>query len=238
MRCPYCTKEIHFEATKASAYPHGERSTATRGFDIAHGFCPSCSNLLVLVRDGKFHTGFADLDYLDPVKKEEVVYPKGASAREIPDEVPPEYREQFEEAETVLPMSPKASAALSRRLLQAVLREHFKIKPSTLAKEIAAFIETKGSPSYIVEALDAVRKIGNFAAHPLKNTNTGTVVDVDPGEAEWLLETIESLFDFAFVQPLRLTKRRQTLDKKMSSMKKSQGETHEEKSTPPPADQD
>jgi hypothetical protein len=29
-----------------------------------------------------------------------------------------------------------------------------------------------------------VRTIGNFAAHPIKSTSTGTIVDVEPGEAE------------------------------------------------------
>jgi hypothetical protein len=33
--------------------------------------------------------------------------------------------------------------------------------------------------------LDAIRTIGNFAAHPIKSTSSGEIVDVEPGEAEW-----------------------------------------------------
>lgn len=41
-----------------------------------------------------------------------------------------------------------------------------------------------------------MRNIGNFAAHPLKDTSTGEILPVEAGEAEWNLETLEALFDF------------------------------------------
>ena len=31
----------------------------------------------------------------------------------------------------------------------------------------------------------------NFAAHPIKSMHTGEVIEVEPGEAEWLLDTLE-----------------------------------------------
>jgi hypothetical protein len=36
--------------------------------------------------------------------------------------------------------------------------------------------------------IDAIRNVGNFAAHPLKSTNTGLILDVEPSEAEWPLD--------------------------------------------------
>ena len=113
--------------------------------------------------------------------------------------------------------SPKASAALSRRLLQRVLREQLAIKRRDLSLEIDAFIETSGAPTYLTNAMDAVRTVGNFAAHPLKNTNTGEIVDVEEGEAQWLLDVLSSLFDFVFVQPKRLAARREALNKKLAA---------------------
>ncbi len=47
------------------------------------------------------------------------------------------------------------------------------------------------SYSRIVCRIDAVRVIGNFAAHPIKSKSTGEIVDVEPGEAEWNLNTLE-----------------------------------------------
>ena len=67
----------------------------------------------------------------------------------------------------------------------------------------------------MAKSVEAIRVIGNFAAHPVKSTNSGTVVDVEPGEAEWLLEVLEGLFDFYFVQPAVLKKKREALEAKL-----------------------
>jgi hypothetical protein len=104
--------------------------------------------------------------------------------------------------------------------LQDILREEFKIKHSNLATEIDEFIALKDVPSYLSEAVDAVRNVGNFAAHPQKNTNRGEIIDVEPGEAEWLLEVLESLFDFTFVQPKRLAERKRSLNQKLQTLGK------------------
>jgi hypothetical protein len=66
-----------------------------------------------------------------------------------------------------------------------------------------------------LESLDAVRNIGNFAAHPIKSTASGEVIDVEPGEAEWNLDVLESLFDFYFVQPAALRKKQDALNAKL-----------------------
>ncbi len=102
-------------------------------------------------------------------------------------------------------------------MLQQILIEEFGIKKKSLAEEIEEFITSSGAPSYLCKAVDAVRQIGNFAAHPLKNRNTGEVLDVEPGEADWLLETLEAMFDFAFVQPKRLQERRAALNGKLAT---------------------
>lgn len=56
-------------------------------------------------------------------------------------------------------------------------------------------------PSDIADGLHVLREFGNFAAHPLKDAATGMIVDVEPGEAEWMLDIIERLFDLYFVGP-------------------------------------
>ena len=78
-------------------------------------------------------------------------------------------------------------------------------------------MDEESLPSYLSEAVDAIRSIGNFAAHPLKNTNTGKIIDVEPGEAEWLLEVLELVFDFYFVQPEKLKARKDALNQKLTS---------------------
>ena len=214
MKCPHCTKEIHFQYNEAHAYTDNQENdseseetqevevvedTEETGFDIAHGFCPACSELIVLVREGTYEE-IRGVGRLDKITSEEIVYPKNINVQKLAPEVPDEFSNEFMEAASVLYASPKASAAISRRLLQKILQEKYKIKARNLDKEIDEFTSLNGLPSYISEAVDAVRNIGNFAAHPIKNTNTGEIVDVEPGEAEWLLEVLEALLDFAFVQ--------------------------------------
>jgi len=43
---------------------------------------------------------------------------------------------------------------------------------------------------------------------------------VEPGEAEWILEVVGSLFDFVFVQPAKLEQRRASLNQKLQDMGK------------------
>ena len=118
--------------------------------------------------------------------------------------------------------SEKASAALSRRCLQNLLREKAKTKAKDLAVQIQEVLDSGKLPSHLAEAIDGVRAIGNFAAHPIKSKQTGEVIEVEPGEAEWLLETLEGLFDFYFVQPTKLNKKRDALNKKLKEAGKPQ----------------
>lgn len=50
---------------------------------------------------------------------------------------------------------------------------------------------------------------------PNKSKHTGEIFDVEPGEAEWSLETLDGLFDFFFVQPAKLKEKREALNKKL-----------------------
>jgi len=143
-----------------------------------------------------------------------MAYPKG-TVRPLPPEVPDPYKQDFLEACLVLEDSPKASAALSRRNLQAILREKAGTKSKDLYDQIDEVIKTGAIPSHIQEGLHAARNIGNFAAHEIKSKVTGAIVEVEPGEAEWNLDVLESLFDFYFVQPAISAKRKADLNKKL-----------------------
>ena len=130
------------------------------------------------------------------------------------------YKQDLLEACKVLQDSPKASAALSRRCLQMVLRD----KAGTKSKDLYDQIEEVAGkvPSHIGESLHAVRNIGNFAAHPLKSTNTGEIVEVENHEAEWNLDVLELLFDFYFVQPAIAAKRKADVNKKLKDASTSE----------------
>jgi hypothetical protein len=144
-----------------------------------------------------------------------LVYPKGVSRSPIPSEVPPEFAIDYREACLVLPDSEKASAALSRRCLQYLLREKAGINKGELAYEIQQVLDSKQLPGYLAEDMDAIRNFSNFAANPINSISTGEIVEVEPKEAEWLLNLLEGLFDFYLVQPARAKAKRDALNAKL-----------------------
>jgi hypothetical protein len=217
MICPHCTVGVRLPISGSSDVYQVEHEREKQwGYDIAHGFCPECSQLIVLIRHGTYWQqglGEEALRELFP-KEEQVIYPKRRT-KPLSSDVPARYRNDFSEAFACLDVSAKASAAVSRRVLQDVLENHYSISTGNLASEIEAFVARSDVPPYLSQQVDAVRKIGNFAAHPLKSTRSGEIMDVEPGEAEWLIGTLEALFDFAFVQPERLKQQRAQLNQKL-----------------------
>ena len=94
------------------------------------------------------------------VHQEFIAFPK-ATARPIAPEVIDPYHKDFVEAATVLADSAKASAAISRRCLQLILRDYAEVKPAELSKEIEEILARRTLPSYLAE-IDAIRNVGNF----------------------------------------------------------------------------
>jgi hypothetical protein len=100
---------------------------------------------------------------------------------------------------------------------QHLLREKGGVKPANLESEIKEMREKNVLPATLSDDLDSVRNVGNFAARPIKNTETEAVADVEEGEAEWLLELLEDLLDAFFVAPARREVRRRALNKKLEA---------------------
>ena len=105
----------------------------------------------------------------------------------------------YTEACKIRDLSPKASATLSRRVLQGMIRDFCGIHKDSLYLEIKALEEASqagkapaGVTSETIEAMHHVRKIGNIGAHMEKDINV--IVDVDPAEATTLIALIEMLF--------------------------------------------
>ena len=167
--------------------------------------CPACKRAIINL-----------IQHRDNVAYLTLVYPKGASRPTAAIEVPTDLAEDFNEAALVLADSPKASAALSRRCLQAVLRQQGYVQHD-LAKQIDAVLAAKVLPSTLAGNVDAVRNIGNFAAHPMKDTNSDAILPVEEHEAEWNLDVLEGLFDYFYVQPAKDASRKAALNAKLQA---------------------
>ena len=101
----------------------------------------------------------------------------------------------------MLPFSAKASAALSRRCLQNILTDAGQVKKKDLVDQIEEAVGKHGFSSALRRLLTAVRVVGNYAAHPLKDKATGLIVDVEPGEAELNISALEALIDYFYIRP-------------------------------------
>lgn len=118
-----------------------------------------------------------------------------AEMKVFPDYVPPAVLADYKEACLIRNLSPKASATLSRRCLQGMIRDFWGIKEGRLVDEIEA-IQEKVDPA-TWSAIDAVRKIGNIGAHMERDINL--IIDVDSGEAALLIGLIEMLINDWYV---------------------------------------
>ena len=195
MKCPHCLTNFHEEWHSQDLNTPGTQRA--KAFQAERTICPACNNVTVRLRF--IEEGQEEWTVLQ-------VWPRGSARPPLPPSVDGKYASDYIEAGLVLDESPKPSAALSRRCLQNLLREVAGVKAGDLYDEIGEVMPKL--PGHLAGAIDAVRTIGNFAAHPMKSKNTGAILDVEPGEAQWLLEVLESLFDFYLVQSEILARKR------------------------------
>ena len=217
-QCPHCLVAFHDSETQVLVTEDIEG----RWF-IDSSVCPNCKrSVLFLSHLAKVLTPLegGGVKHENIFKSKILIRPKGISRSPIPVEVPDDIAQDYKESCLVLADSPKASAALSRRCLQSLSRDAAKVKHSNLANEIQEVLDRGTLPSHLAESIDSIRNIGNFAAHPTKSLHTGDIVPVDPGEAEWNLDVLEMLFDFYYVQPAIIAKKRAELNAKLETMGK------------------
>jgi len=220
MKCPHCLVEFHAEREINHLGNDVQGEWAIEKFDCPN---PDCKKSVLFLLNGKFNQNrhtyrysiMTDPDGNELISKRELIRPKGSNRPPVPKEVPNGIANDYNEACLVLPDSAKASSALSRRALQHLLRDVAGINEGNLANEIQQVLDSNQLPSYLSESIDAIRNIGNFAAHPSKSTSTGEIVEVEAGEGEWNLEVLEMLFDFYYVQPVRIRSRREALNQKL-----------------------
>lgn len=118
-----------------------------------------------------------------------------SQAKPFPDYIPTQLRSDYEEACLIKTKSPKASATLSRRCLQGMIRDFWGIKKGRLIDEINDLQEKVDITTW--KAIDSVRHVSNIGAHMEKDVNL--IIDVDTEEAGLLIWLIEILFEEWYV---------------------------------------
>lgn len=231
MRCPHCANGIHpiFVDRRLESKIKNRKEECIVYYEV----CPECGEYMIYADFVSISGGYL---IRDPNTDEGLImiYPRNKKPRQLSkDDIPEDYIRDYEEAYGVLTDSPKASAALSRRLLEKLLDDKG-FNQKYLADKIAAVIKSNDLPPYLANSIDVVRNIGLFAAHPLKSTATNQIQDVEPGEAEWNLHVLERLLDFYFVQPKDEKRRLDALNKKLEESGKLPVKTSDPKPNNPP----
>lgn len=219
MKCPHCS--IHFHDNWSGDHvPRGANYISYKGIKSGNAYwffrtahCPNRKDITIEIGPA---TGNGDQINAGWRR----VYPVGANRGPVPPEVPPDIAKDYIESCNVLPISAKASAALSRRCLQNMLHAGG-YRARDLAKEIDLLLNEpdpkKALPHRLRETVDAIRNFGNFSAHPIDDKTTLQVIDVEPHEAEWCLEVIEELFEHFYVGPAAAKAKKDALNAKLAA---------------------
>ena len=192
--CPYCNHDTTISGsneTVSESYLTIKNSDGYRRLDTHWIVCPNpnCNKttLAVGLKEAFF---LGQWKVKDDYLKTWRLQPQ-SSAKFFPNYIPRAIIQDYEEACAILEHSPKASATLSRRCLQGMIRDFWKVSKNRLVDEINA-IEDKVDP-ITWQAIDATRKVGNIGAHMEKDINL--IIDVDVNEATLLINLIELLIE-------------------------------------------
>lgn len=215
--CPYCGKS-QMSSDQNTQYSGdqlyvGDNEFGKFGYQYVALACLNTACKKVTLNFGIYHHKYSDS--VNWSAGEEIrswkLLPESA-AKPQPDFIPKSLRDDYFEACRIMGLSPKASATLARRCLQGMIRHFCGISKPRLIDEINALrtaVESgsaaRGVTIESVDAIDHVRKIGNIGAHMEHDVNL--IIDIEPGEAQALIELIEMLFDEWYVEQHNRTER-------------------------------
>jgi len=191
--CPFCERESVVPASKLKWHADWMAIENARGpHRVAYRLvvCPNqaCRQFAFTVflhqakQDGRGLWRVGSL-----VKRWDLVPP--SKAKVYPEFVPKSILNDYREACLLLDLSPKASAALSRRCLQEMIRDYWGIKKDTLGQELDELRRRVDPLTW--QAIEAVRNFGRIGTHTERDL--GLIHDAEPEEAQKLIALIEVL---------------------------------------------
>ena len=193
--CPYCNRDTTITDSNYSSRIHYfdiENKGGLLGLSTIVVSCPNekCREYVI---NGSLYKGKYNEYNSKPMTVDHPILTwsmkPSSSSKQFPKYIPQPIILDYEEACLIRDLSPKASATLSRRCLQGIIRDFWNVKKGRLVDEINEIKKQIDPVTW--EAIDAVRSIGNIGAHMEKDINL--IIDVDPNEAQLLIGLIEIL---------------------------------------------
>lgn len=191
--CPHCERAVTISENRITSDRHIlyiENTDGRRTLRTTFIVCPNpeCEKFTVTAALFESEMGANGKEvYFGALSEWKLIPP--SMAKSFPSYVPEAILIDYREACLIQDLSPKASATLSRRCLQGILRDFWQVKPGRLVDEINQITDKVDPLTW--EAIQAVRKIGNIGAHMEADINV--MIDVDPDEAKLLIGLVETL---------------------------------------------
>lgn len=203
--CPFCGRQTtlttnNYQEVTGGLITEAESKYGNLNYQFTYVICPNpdCREFALVLSLHERIVGDGLNRYAIRNGKELgkfILRPKG-NAKPQPEYIPEELRKDYEEACLILQDSPKASATLSRRCIQGIIRRYYNITKDRLYDEIKA-LEPMVEPD-LWEAIDGIREVGNVGAHSEKDINI--IVDVSIEAAKALIELVELLFQETYIK--------------------------------------
>ena len=198
--CPYCERAVTISESRFSTDRHRLHIKSSEGECVLLTYFIVCPNpdcqrftLTAALNEGT-HDKLGNGTIGQELHRWNLL--PESRAKHFPPYIPAGILNDYKEACLIRDHSPKASATLSRRCLQGIIRDYWNVKPGRLVDEIDA-IQPQVDP-LTWDAIDALRKLGNIGAHMEKDISL--IIDVDPDEAELLIGLVETLLRDWYVQ--------------------------------------
>jgi hypothetical protein len=142
------THFLNWVEKAAKGYPFFDKNNGYRSFDVNNAWfsrCYNCNDISFWLYD-------------------RLIYPKKGEAPPPNNDLPDEIRQDYNEASSILDLSPRGAAALIRLSIQKLCKELGQ-PGKNINADISALVSS-GLDVRVQRALDAVRVIGNNAVHP------------------------------------------------------------------------
>lgn len=190
------------------ALPLGDNKREYLKFDWMRCEVEGCHQTVVRVHE---HTTIWHANV--PIQHTETrnVYPSASSREAAPVGVPDSMRKDYDEAGTILDLSPRMAAVLARKIVSDLLKKYAKRDEKRLTAQIDNYLALPGIPSWISSGLHHVREAADMSAHTQEEHSADSesdeseaiVIEIDRDEAEWTLDFVLRLFDHFILGPAK-----------------------------------
>lgn len=200
--CPYCNKAATIQYCDLSRSLHSFKiKDECLGIITTIIICPNISCKKYTLKAFLHSTVAKNIKYTVEEFEQHLLLTEwqlmpSSIAKVFPDYIPQNILQDYKEACQILNLSPKASATLSRRCLQGMIRDFYGIRKQTLYLEIDELKSKIANDTW--NAIDSLRKIGNIGAHMEKDVNI--IIDVTIDEAKTLISLIEFLLSEWYIK--------------------------------------